>query len=88
MMLMSEDDQAPIDPAAAPYVYRVVADRIEQRIRSGEFGAGARLPNRGELAEHYGVAEMSIRRAHQELEKRGLIVIVPGKGVYVASGLG
>lgn len=80
--IMEDDDLAPIDPKGPDLVYAAVADRLERRIRAGEFGESGRLPSENDLAEWYGVARMTIRRAHQELAQRGLIRIVPGKGTF------
>ena len=51
VLIMSDDDQAPIDPAGPDLVYVTVADRIERRIRAGEFGESGRLPGETDLAE-------------------------------------
>lgn len=80
---MSDDDRAPIDPRGPELVYRIIADRLEARIRAGEFAAGNPLPSEAALAEWYGVARMTIRRAHRELAGRGLVRVVPGKGTFV-----
>lgn len=80
---MSDDDTAPIDPHGPDLVYVVLADRIERRIRAGEFGTAGRLPSELDLAEHYGVAKMTIRRAHEVLVERGLVRRVSGKGTFV-----
>ncbi|MFW5416602.1 winged helix-turn-helix transcriptional regulator [Nocardiopsis sp. CNT-189] len=61
-----------------------VADHIAARIRAGELSPGMRLPPERELAEEYGVAYMTVRRASKELRERGLIVTVHGKGTFVA----
>lgn len=83
VLIMEEDDRAPIDPRGPELVYKVVADRIEKRIRAGEFGDSGRLPSETDLAEWYGVARMTVRRAHEELTERGLVRVVPGKGTFV-----
>lgn len=80
---MEEDDRAPIDSSGAELVYVTVANRIERRIRAGEFGDSGRLPGEQDLADWYGVARMTIRRAHQELAERGLVRVVSHKGTYV-----
>lgn len=80
---MTEDDRAPIKGDGPELVYAIVADRIERRIRAGEFGESGRLPSEAALAEWYGVARMTIRRAHAELTERGLVTVVPGKGTFV-----
>jgi DNA-binding GntR family transcriptional regulator len=81
--MTAEDDRAPIDAKGAELVYVVVADRIERRIRAGEWGESGKLPSETDLAEWYGVARMTVRRAHAELTERGLITVVPGKGTFV-----
>jgi DNA-binding GntR family transcriptional regulator len=78
-----EDDRAPIPTDGPELVYKVVADRIERRIRAGEWGEAGRLPSENELAAWYGVARMTVRRAHEELTERGLVTVVPGKGTYI-----
>jgi len=65
------------------YVYAQVADHIEKRIKTGNLPPGSRLPGEYDLAEEYGVAYTTIRRAMQELRERGLIYTLPAKGSYV-----
>jgi DNA-binding GntR family transcriptional regulator len=77
------DDREPIDSRGPELVYVGVAERIERRIRAGEFGDAGRLPSTDALAEWYGVARMTIRRAQAELVSRGLVRVVSGKGTYV-----
>lgn len=88
VLTMEDDDQAPIDPRGPDLVYVTVANRIEKRIRGGEFGDSGRLPSENDLAEWYGVARMTIRRVHQELIERGLVRVVPGKGTFVTRPAG
>lgn len=64
--------------------YVAVADHIAARIEAGELRPDMQLPPERELAEEYGVAYMTIRRANKELRERGLIVTVHGKGTFVA----
>lgn len=45
---------------------------------------GLKLPTRRELAEQYGVADMTIGRALEVLKDEGVIETVPGLGVFVA----
>ena len=54
------------------------------RASSRENGSRARLPPERELARHCGVAYDAVRRAAVLLRERGLIVIVHGRGTYVA----
>jgi GntR family transcriptional regulator len=51
---------------------------------AGEFPPDSRLPGERALSEEYGVALGTIRRAMEELTGRGLVVVLPAKGTYVA----
>lgn len=69
--------------------YLRVADDIAARIGSGELTPATRLRPERELAEHYGLAYGTIRRAMKELRARGMVVSVQGRGTFVAaSGAG
>jgi hypothetical protein len=56
------------------FLYLQLADRLEDRIRKGEFGEDGKLPVTGELAEWYDVKAGVIRHARQELTRRNLVV--------------
>jgi len=79
------DDQEPVvDPSRPVYVYVQVADHLAARITAGEIRAGALLAGERALAEEYGIAIGTARRAIQELRDRGLVVTLPSKGTFVA----
>lgn len=65
-------------------LYVAVADYLAAQIASGALKVGQRLPSERKLAEMYGVAYMTVRRAMKELRERGVVVSVHGKGTYVA----
>jgi GntR family transcriptional regulator len=72
---MTTDDVPPRPlPGGIGYVFMQLADDLAARIRAGEFRPGSRLPGRARLAAEYGVAEMTVRRAVEELEARGLVL--------------
>lgn len=73
----------PWEPRDGAYVYEQVADHIEERIRIGNLPVGARLPGEEDLAEEYGVAYTTVRRAMRVLRERGLVYTLPAKGSYV-----
>ena len=64
--------------------YMRVAEDITARIRSGELSPGTRLRAERDLAEFYGVAYGTVRRAMRVLRDRGLIETIHGRGTYVA----
>lgn len=74
------DDRAPLRIDEWPYVQ--VADRLEDRIRSGEFGEDGKLPGTAELGEWYGVKVGVIRHAREELMRRNLAVFKLGHGYF------
>ena len=70
-------------PGRPPLEYRRIAEQIAARIESGEYVPGSRLPAEQALAEEYGVAYGTVRRAMDVLRERGLIMTVWGKGTFV-----
>jgi DNA-binding GntR family transcriptional regulator len=81
---MDADRSGAIDPARPVYVYVQVADDIAAQISSGHLAPGARLPAERDIAQQYGVAYLTARRAVRELRDRGLVVTLPAKGTYIA----
>jgi DNA-binding GntR family transcriptional regulator len=67
----------------AELAYVRVADDIAARIASGELVSGARLRSERDLAEHYGVAYGTMRKAMAVLRERGLIETIHGRGTFV-----
>jgi GntR family transcriptional regulator len=68
---------------SAVLVWRQVADDLVTGIQSGDLPPGSRLPSELELAQIYGVARVTLRRAVAELRKDGLVVVVHGRGTFV-----
>jgi DNA-binding GntR family transcriptional regulator len=60
-----------------------VAADIEADIDRGSLTPDSRLPSELELAEQYGVARVTVRRALGDLRERGKVVTVHGRGTYV-----
>lgn len=78
-----DEDTAPIDPRGYETAYQVVADRIERRIRKGDWAWHMPIPSEPALAEHYGVSRTTVRSGIRLLTERGLVEVRPGKGTYV-----
>lgn len=82
----------PWRPRPTAYVYTELADHLAARIEAGRdddppataLRPGARLPGERDLAEEYGVAVGTARRAAELLRERGLVVTLPAKGTFVA----
>jgi len=73
---------------AAEFVYVQLADDLAARIGRGEYPRGSRLPSEAELAESYGVAKMTVRRALEVLRERGMIRTLHGRGSVVVAADG
>jgi GntR family transcriptional regulator len=73
-----------IDDSGPEPIYRQIADYIAGRIDAGELQPGMKLAAERDLAEEYGVAYLTVRRAIRLLRERGLIVTSVGRGNYVA----
>lgn len=63
--------------------YRKVIDLIRDRITSGEWPADTMIPSTTELRELTGLSITSVRRAVDQLQKDGILIGHPGKGVFV-----
>ncbi|WP_328770559.1 GntR family transcriptional regulator [Streptomyces sp. NBC_00286] len=77
------EPDAALDPMSARPLYVQLADVIAGKIASGELAPDRPIPSENHLADEYGVARLTARRAAQELRERGLIVTVRGKGSFV-----
>ncbi|MBO8187382.1 winged helix-turn-helix domain-containing protein [Streptomyces spirodelae] len=71
----------------AQYEWQRIARVLEEEIRSGHVPPGGALSSITRLAETYGVADRTIRRALRDLRERGLIETLPHKGSYVVDVL-
>lgn len=58
---------------------------IRERIEAGVYPVGSLLPAQRQLSEELEISRASLREALSTLEALGLLVIRPGKGVYVES---
>jgi GntR family transcriptional regulator len=72
-----------LDPLSATPLYVQLADVIADMIRSGVLAPDRPIPSEHHLADEYGVARLTARRAARELRERGLVVTVRGKGSFV-----
>jgi DNA-binding GntR family transcriptional regulator len=80
MALKDRSDR--IDHHGAKLVWRQVAEDIEAEITSG--APGAKMPTELEMASQYGVSRVTVRRAVKDLAERDLLVVVHGRGTFVA----
>lgn len=62
-----------------------IRQELEERIRSGEWGPGHRVPSEHELMERYGCSRMTVNKALSALAVSGLIWRKRRSGSFVAS---
>lgn len=60
-----------------------IAERVRERIESGEWPVGHRVPGEHELAEAMGTSRNTVREAIRGLVHAGLLEARPGDGTYV-----
>jgi GntR family transcriptional regulator len=77
---------SPVDPLAADFSYVQVANDLVVRIEAGEITH--KLPAERDLAEQYGVAYQTVRRAMKLLRERGRIITRQGRGTFVVRDRG
>jgi len=88
MILKIEDSMTSPDVEAAPLVsqplYAQIRDRLLNRIVKSEWVPGEAIPNEFKLASQYRVSIGTVRRAVTDLEDRGVVKRVHGRGTFVA----
>ncbi len=80
--MLKKVSPAPEPITHEPRLYRVVADRIEEMIRTTGLTGGDRLPAERELAATLNVSRASLREAMIALELTGVVDVRGGSGVY------
>ncbi|MBN1322332.1 MAG: GntR family transcriptional regulator [Thermoleophilia bacterium] len=75
----------PRDRGASPPAYLHIANTIAERLASGLYRAGARLPSEAQFREEFGVSHMTVRRALGVLTEKGLISATKGSGTFARS---
>ncbi len=63
--------------------YQAVAQSLRERIVSGRYKPGARIPSIRQLAEDFGCNKLTVQRAFEIVKKEGLIENRVGSGSYV-----
>ncbi|HEV2475723.1 MAG TPA: FadR/GntR family transcriptional regulator [Candidatus Dormibacteraeota bacterium] len=69
----------------APRVTEEAIDKIRERIVSGSWGPGDRLPKESELAADLGLSRNSLREAVRALSQLRVLEVRQGDGTYVSS---
>ena len=76
-----------VAPRAEPEspVYLHIATTLADRVTSGVYAAGSRLPSGSELCREFAVSPMTVRRALTILENQGLVSGQRGRGTFARS---
>jgi GntR family transcriptional regulator, phosphonate transport system regulatory protein len=65
-------------------LWRQIVHAIEHEVEAGLHAPGARLPTEAQLASRFAVNRHTVRRALEELSRRGLVRVEQGRGSFVA----
>ena len=65
--------------------YRRIVETIAERIATGVYAPGGRLPSGSQLCTEFGVSPMTVTRALAVLKTEGLVSSVKGRGTYARS---
>ncbi len=78
------DKRDRISHRAPRLLWQQVYDDLIGDIRSGALAVDDRLPSELDMAEQYGVSRDVIRRAKEELAGEGWLILLHGRGTFVA----
>jgi GntR family transcriptional regulator len=73
-----------IDVGSRLPIYQQLAQQIRAAIARGELEPEASLPSVRQLSRELVVNPNTVARAYTELEREGLLVSQPGRGIFVA----
>ncbi len=73
-----------VDTGSNLPIYQQLAQQIREAIARGELAADAGLPSVRQLSRELVVNPNTVARAYTELEREGLLVGRPGRGIFVA----
>src|SRR5690606_14901783 len=72
-----------VNPGAAEFPHRQLAEVLRARLRRGDWAPGERLPSIPAIAQTFGVAKQTVQRAIDQPRVEGVLITKPGSGTYV-----
>lgn len=82
---VTQQTMTPLNPRSPIPLYRQLADILLEKIRSGEYPVGSRIPSEPALAETYRIGRPTARQATDQLVQRGVLIRRRGAGTFVQS---
>ena len=65
--------------------YMKIQHYVSEKIRSGEYPVGGKIPSETELAEQFSVSRITANKAIKEMALMGLLERVRGRGTFVCA---
>jgi GntR family phosphonate transport system transcriptional regulator len=78
------NDTDPLARHEGETLWRQIARVLEGEIAAGAHHVGTKLPTEAQLSARFGVNRHTVRRALEDLSRRGLIRVEQGRGSFVA----
>jgi GntR family transcriptional regulator, arabinose operon transcriptional repressor len=63
--------------------YEIILEYIKEKIYSGEYAVGSRVPSEKELSDQFNVSRITSKKALDLLVSKNMIERIPGRGSYV-----
>lgn len=63
--------------------YRQIIDAVHQKLKTGEFKKGDKIPSLNMLCRQYGLSQDTVLTAYNELKSKGVIISQVGKGYFI-----
>ncbi len=73
-----------IDVMSRVPVYEQIIKQVEEQVLIGVMKAGDKMPSVRGLSIKLSINPNTIQKAYTELDRRGLIITVPGKGSFIS----
>jgi GntR family transcriptional regulator len=74
-----------VSPSSGVAIYRQLVDQVRAQIAGSRLGTGEFLPSVRRVAEDLQINPMTVSKAYSILERDGLLELVRGQGMRVAS---
>lgn len=73
-----------IDNMSRKPVYEQIVDQLEQLVITDVLPAGSKVPSVRSLSIELSINPNTIQKSYSELDRRGIIYSVPGRGCFVS----